>query len=82
MKLLRHTPEKTEAPEPQYTIHEEMVSDHVEELKAKAVELCRREKLVPAAWVSKYPIMGEAVVTPDMEWVMELDSGICFSIEK
>jgi len=82
MKLLRHTPENTGTLELKFTIHEEMVSHDVEELKAKAVDLCKRDELLPAPWVSRYPIMGETVVTPDIEWLMKLSDGTCFTIEK
>lgn len=82
MKLLRHTPKNTEALEMQFTVEEEMSSPKVEVLKAKATDLCKHEKMGPAIWVSRHPVMGDEVIRPDIEWLAQLDNGTFFSIEK
>lgn len=82
MKLLRHTPTNAEGNETHFTISEEMVSDDLQKLKSKGNELCHIMATKPTAWTSKYPIMGNNPTTSNTEWIMILDNGTVFSIEK
>lgn len=81
MKLIKHTPIKTEDHENNFISSEEMVSDDPGKLKSKANELCRSMGVEPTGWASRYPIMGRVSVESNTEWVMALKSGIIFSIE-
>lgn len=82
MKLMRHTPTKGEGHENYFTISEEIISDDLNELKSKANELCQLMDVKPSAWISRYPIMGKNSIKSNTEWVMNLDNGATFSIEK
>lgn len=82
MKLMRHTPTNVEGDETHFTISEEMASDDLHKLKSKGNELCHIMATKPSAWTSKYPIMGNNTTTSNTGWVMILDNGTVFSIEK
>jgi hypothetical protein len=82
MKLMRHTPTKVEGHENYFISSEETISDDLKKLKSKANELCQLRGVKPSAWTSSYPIMGNNPIQSNTEWVMILDNGTVYSIEK
>lgn len=81
MKLIKHLPIKIGEEENNFTTSEVMISDDASHLKREADDLCRIMGIEPAAWSSRYPIMGQNPIKPTTEWMMVLDNGIVFSIE-
>lgn len=82
MKLMRHTLTKVEGDENHFSISEEFFADDPNELKSKSNELCELLGFKSSAWVSRYPIMGNTSIESNIEWVMTLENGTVFSIEK
>ena len=82
MKLMRHTPTNVESDEKHFTVSQEMISDDLHKLKLMGNELCQLIAAKPSAWTSRHPIMGNNPTTSNTEWVMILDNGTVFSIEK